>query len=205
MPASPRPTSNTAPATADDTVWAAPPTARTAAVGGAARTTVARATAALRGRLGWICCATGVLLCALGWYGVSGERYAARQIPYLASATAPGTALIVGGSILLAARRRNAARPAPELEQMQRQLALLTRLLTEAAEAERAAAGSAVNGGPVGTDNAPWLLAVPGGRTYHRSDCLLVLGRQDPERLLNGDAAARGLRPCPLCEPPEEA
>ncbi len=207
MPASPRPTSNTAPATADDTGRYAPPTtAHTTGDGGAARTTVARTAAALRGRLGWICCATGVLLCALGWYGVSGERYAARQIPYLASATAPGTALIVGGSILLAARRRNAARPAPEMEQMQRQLALLTRLLTEAAEAERSATGGgAVNGGPAGSSNAPWLLSVPGGRTYHRSDCLLVLGRQDPEHLLNGDAAARGLRPCPLCEPPEEA
>ncbi|MFC1420710.1 hypothetical protein [Streptacidiphilus cavernicola] len=184
MPASPRPTTNTARAAAAATA----------------------AAAVLRERLGWICCATGVLLCALGWYGVSGERYAARQIPYLASATAPGTALIVGGTLLLAARRRN-ARPSPEVDQMQRQLALLTHLLTEAAEAERAerAEQAGDNGGPDATDNLPWLLAVPGGRTYHRSDCLLVLGRQDPVRLLNGDAAVRGLRPCPLCEPPEGA
>ena len=159
-------------------------------------TTAVRATAALREHLGWIYCATGVLLCALGWYGVSGERYAARQIPYLASATAPGTALIVGGSILLAARRRS-ARPTPEQERMQSQLALLTHLLTEAAQSA-AAEGEAP---AAASDGTSWLLAVPGGRTYHRSDCLLVQGRQDPEHLLNGDAAARGLRPCPLCEP----
>ncbi|MFC1408366.1 hypothetical protein ACEZCY_03600 [Streptacidiphilus sp. N1-12] len=158
-----------------------------------------RTAQALRDRLGWICCATGVLLCALGWYGVSGERYTARQIPYLASATAPGAALIVGGSVLLAARRRG-ARPSPEYEQLQRQLATLTRLLTEAVQAEQndRAEASEIDGSA-----RPWLLAVPGGRTYHRSDCLLVQGRQDPEQLLNGDVASRGLRPCPLCEPPE--
>lgn len=156
----------------------------------------ARAAQALRDRLGWVCCATGVLLCALGWYGVSGERYTARQVPYLASATAPGAALIVGGSILLAARRRSTG-PTPDQRQMERQLALLTRLLTEAVQAERTAGGAV-------SPSGSWLLAVPGGRTYHRSDCLLVQGRQDPEQLLNGDATARGLRPCPLCEPPDE-
>ena len=199
MPGTPRPTTGTRPPTADTSTGAA---TRTTAL----PTALARVAPALRERLGWICCAAGVLLCALGWYGVSGERYAARQIPYLASATAPGTALIVGGSILLAARRRN-AQPTPELEQMQRQLAVLTHLLTEAAQAERAeSAERGPDGAASGAANgAPWLLSVPGGRTYHRSECLLVLGRQDPERLLNGDATARGLRPCPLCEPPEEA
>lgn len=156
----------------------------------------AGAVRALRERLGWISCATGVLLCALGWYGVSGERYAARQIPYLASATAPGTALIIGGAVLVAARRRPRG-ASPEQQRMERQLTLLTELLTDAVQAERAAADApAVDSGR--------LLAVPGGRTYHRADCLLVQGRQDPQRLLNGDATARGLRPCPLCEPPEE-
>ncbi|MHA6763726.1 hypothetical protein [Streptacidiphilus sp. PAMC 29251] len=166
-----------------------------------------KAAQALRDRLGWICCAGGVLLCALGWYGVSGERYTARQVPFLASASAPGAALIVGGSVLLAARRRQ-PRPTPEYEQLQRQLALLTRLLTEAVQAEQTeqAQRSAAVAPPAAAPAAvPLLLAVPGGRTYHRSDCLLVQGRQDPEHLLNGDVAARGLRPCPLCEPPEGA
>ena len=164
---------------------------------------------ALRTHLGWVCCAGGVLLCALGWYGVSGERYTARQIPYLASATAPGAALIIGGTVLLAARRRDAA-DSPEQqrnrEQMQRQLSVLYQLLTDAVETaegpSRPTADSAADSAAA-TDAAGLLLAVPGGRTYHRTGCLLVQGRQDPERLLDGTAAERGLRPCPLCDPPE--
>ncbi|MFD0428660.1 hypothetical protein ACFQ60_14135 [Streptomyces zhihengii] len=48
----------------------------------------------------------GAVLCVLGWYGVSGERTAARQLPYLASATVPGAALLVAGAVLLAASAR---------------------------------------------------------------------------------------------------
>jgi hypothetical protein len=147
------------------------------------------------------------LLCALGWYGVSGERYTARQVPYLTSATAPGVALIVGGTVLLAAQRRNLI-ASNELERLSRQLEVLCQLLTEAAQNETAAeSGAATGPGPGAAGDGgsvrPWLLAVPGGRTYHRFDCLLVQGRRDPERVMNGSAAAQGLRPCPLCEPPE--
>ena len=160
---------------------------------------------ALRTHLGWVCCAGGVLLCALGWYGVSGERYTARQIPYLASATAPGAALIIGGTVLLAARRRDAP-DSPEQqrnhEQMQRQLSVLYQLLTDAVETAEGPAGPIADSAAE-TDTADLLLAVPGGRTYHRTGCLLVQGRQDPERLIDGAASQRGLRPCPLCDPPE--
>ncbi|MGW3407516.1 hypothetical protein ACWDPI_39775, partial [Streptomyces zhihengii] len=48
----------------------------------------------------------GAVLCVLGWYGVSGEPTAARQLPYLASATVPGAALLVAGAVLLAASAR---------------------------------------------------------------------------------------------------
>ncbi|MBM7173531.1 hypothetical protein JQK87_35130, partial [Streptomyces sp. G44] len=49
----------------------------------------------------WAACAAlagGAVLCVLGWYGVSGERFAERQLPYLASCTVPGAALIVAGA-----------------------------------------------------------------------------------------------------------
>lgn len=62
----------------------------------------------LRTRGGWLVGLCGVLLCALGWYGVSGERYEARQLPYLASATIPGAALIVAGAVLVVGTRRGA-------------------------------------------------------------------------------------------------
>lgn len=59
---------------------------------------------ALREWPGWFIAAAGVVLCVIGWYGVSGERFAARQLPYLASATVPGAALIVAGAVLVTAR-----------------------------------------------------------------------------------------------------
>ncbi|WP_236655403.1 hypothetical protein [Streptacidiphilus carbonis] len=166
---------------------------------------------ALRTHLGWVCCAGGVLLCALGWYGVSGERYTARQIPFLASATAPGAALIIGGTVLLAARRRDvpvsarvSAEQQHDLDRMQRQLEVLYQLLTDAVgSAEPPSGATSDHQAGSGPNGSALLLAVPGGRTYHRTGCLLVQGRQDPERLLDGAASERGLRPCPLCDPPE--
>lgn len=39
----------------------------------------------------------GVILCVLGWYQISGQPTVAQQLPYLASATIPGAALLVVG------------------------------------------------------------------------------------------------------------
>ena len=151
--------------------------------------------------LGWISCTIGVLLCGLGWYGVSGELYAVRQIPYLASATAPGVALIVGGLVLLAARAC-AVEVTPEQEQLRLQVAALYGLLTEPMPDDDTTAPDTTT--PDTTTLEPGaLLAVPGGGTYHRSGCSLMDGRQDAERITPATAADRGLRPCPLCDPPE--
>ncbi|MCB5167089.1 hypothetical protein LG634_19885 [Streptomyces bambusae] len=116
----------------------------------------------------------GALLCAAGWYGVSGERFAERQIPYLASCTVPGAALLVAGAVLLTAVWRPAppgpGRPAEPLS------------------AEGAA-------GPPRSPGPP--LRVPGGTLAHRPDCPLVDGRTDAVPAA-GDG---GLSPCPVCEP----
>lgn len=42
----------------------------------------------------------GVLLLVLGWYLISGQAVAAKQIPYLASASLPGAVLVVCGALL---------------------------------------------------------------------------------------------------------
>ena len=59
-----------------------------------------------------------MLLCVLGWYQISGQPTVPQQLPYLASATIPGAALLVVG-LVLALRtplRRGSERrsPAPE-------------------------------------------------------------------------------------------
>ncbi|MFD7257472.1 hypothetical protein [Streptomyces sp. NPDC059874] len=97
--------------------------------------------------LGAVAC--GALLCLAGWYGVSGERFAERQIPWLASCTVPGAALIVAGAGLLARWR-----PAPP---------------TAPAE-EPPPPGPSSTGPPV---------RVPGGTLAHRPDCPLVDGRPE--------------------------
>ncbi|MER7108977.1 hypothetical protein [Streptomyces sp. NPDC000229] len=109
---------------------------------------------------GIVAAATGAVLCVLGWYGVSGERFAERQIPYLASCTVPGAALMVAGAVLLSGvPLRRPAGDRPE---------------GPAAVADRPS-----------SDAPP--VRVPGGTLAHRPDCPLVAGKADAVPV--GDAA----------------
>lgn len=184
--------------------------------------------AAVRVYGGWFVALVGGLLCAIGWYGVSGEKYEARQIPYLASASIPGAALIIAGAVLIAARSRGSD------AELRQRVAELHGLLVEVPEggattggaaaptdddtaadnpAKPAAAagatggvGAATAGGPArpATESpapeASWL-AVPDGARYHRPDCTLVAGKPAAYPVTRAEAAERGLRPCPLCDP----
>ncbi|MEU2792980.1 hypothetical protein [Streptomyces sp. NPDC007100] len=145
---------------------------------------------------GWAALAGGAVLCAVGWYGVSGERFAERQIPFLASCSIPGAALIVAGAVLVA--RGETGLAAARVEE------LYGLLVTYGAEGTTA--GPAPAQGPAGaaeTDAGP-PLAVPGGTLLHRPGCPLVAGRPDawpagdPAEGEPGDAE---LTPCPVCEP----
>jgi hypothetical protein len=55
-----------------------------------------RTRVALGAALGFV----GVLLLVLGWYLISSEAIAAKQLPYLASASIPGAVLVVCGFVL---------------------------------------------------------------------------------------------------------
>ncbi|MET9379020.1 hypothetical protein ABZX98_33620 [Streptomyces sp. NPDC002992] len=97
--------------------------------------------------------AGGAVLCVLGWYGISGERFAERQLPYLASCTVPGAALIVAGAVLIGAAGRIPVHgPAPSVEAPE-------------------------DTPPPSSDEPP--VRVPGGTLAHRPDCPLVAGRED--------------------------
>ncbi|WP_439674647.1 hypothetical protein [Embleya sp. MST-111070] len=144
---------------------------------------------------GWLVALCGALLCAVGWYGVSGERYEARQLPYLASATIPGAALIVAGAVLVVGTRRGAAQaPADtsvENAELRRMMGRLYELLVEPEPTEAVVEVGA---------GAAWV-TVPGGARYHRSGCSLVRGKNGVRPV---DAAAvrdRDLRPCRVCDP----
>ncbi|MET9955722.1 hypothetical protein ABZ135_29815 [Streptomyces sp. NPDC006339] len=118
--------------------------------------------------------AGGAVLCVLGWYGISGERFAERQLPYLASCTVPGAALIVAGAVLCAAALLVPGPPASDRPQEER----------DAGEE------------PATPSSQEPPLRVPGGTLAHRPDCPLVAGR--PEAVPAGDDE---LSPCPVCEP----
>ncbi|MEU0170651.1 hypothetical protein ABZ214_35255 [Streptomyces iakyrus] len=141
---------------------------------------------------GWAALAAGAVLCVVGWYGVSGERYAERQLPYLASCTIPGAALIVAGAVLLARGRESIA--AARVEELYH--LLVAAEPDEPEETGRAAlAPLAVSGD---------LLMVPGGTLWHRADCPLVAGKAEAVPVDSKLVASGELDPCPICEPAEE-
>ncbi|KQX54963.1 MULTISPECIES: hypothetical protein [unclassified Streptomyces] len=122
---------------------------------------------------GLVALAGGAVLCVLGWYGISGQRFAERQLPYLASCTVPGAALIVAGAVFVVAGAVLPVRP-PE-------------------RPRRPEPGPEED--PAPSSEGP-LVRVPGGTLAHRPDCPLVAGK--PEAVAVGGAA---LAPCPVCEP----
>ena len=87
---------------------------------------------ALVRRVGWLIAGLGVVLLVLGWYGVSGQASVAQQIPYLASASIPGAALLIGG-LALAGAERVRSRAAAVDEATARRIAELHGLLVEPA------------------------------------------------------------------------
>ncbi|MFJ9691162.1 hypothetical protein [Kitasatospora sp. NPDC101183] len=144
---------------------------------------------------GWVLLAVGTVLCVLGWYGVSGQRFVEQQVPYLASSTLPGAALIVAGAVLLALRPSGGGvggelgggvgGAATDLRVRQ-----LYELLVEP-----------VPGAPEKPAVTVGSLALPGGTRYHRADCPLVLGKAQAAPVDRRAVRERGLTPCPLCEP----
>lgn len=99
---------------------------------------------------GWLIAAVGVGLEIVGWYQVSGQPTEAQQLPYLASATVPGAALIVAGAVLIAGRRHADARGA--------------------VRGTYAVAGAVQRAG---------LWALPDGSYVHRGDCPLLDGKPE--------------------------
>jgi hypothetical protein len=139
---------------------------------------------------GWAALATGAVLCVIGWYGISGERYAERQLPYLASCTVPGAALIVAGAVLLTQGRNALA--AARVEE-------LYGLLVSAGSADAEESGPAAAVLPLAVSGD--LLMVPGGTLWHRADCPLVAGKVEAVPVDTKLIASGELGPCPICEP----
>jgi hypothetical protein len=128
--------------------------------------------------LGWLVAAAGVGLDVVGWYQVSGQPTEAQQLPYLASATIPGAALIVAGAVLIAGGRRAAG---------------AVGLRTAGGVTGRTTVSHAARQGG--------LWALPDGSYVHRADCPLLDGKPEAFEVTADTTGASPSRPCPICEP----
>ena len=133
--------------------------------------------------------AAGLGLLWVGWYLAAGETMVAAQLPYLASASLPGAALLAAGAVVVCgefAGRED--RPGWEM------VASLYDLLTEpAGTTEPGGSPSVESGAPV---------AVPGGTSYHLPRCVLVESKPGVHPVDGTEVDRLGLVPCPVCTPP---
>lgn len=126
----------------------------------------------------------GVALLVYGWWKVSGEARAAAQLPFIASSSVPGAALLVIGVLLILRRR------APERD---RRIDLLMTLLTE----ERVGEAGVASSGP--TPSGPTgLVAVDGATLFHHTNCVLVIGKSS-HPVDEAALSTKPLKACPLC------
>lgn len=152
---------------------------------------------AARPWVGWVFIGIGALLVLLGYLGVSREAIVEKQIPFLVSGGIGGVLLCVVGAYFLGTEelRKDSGR-LDRLEEMVQELHVA--LLVQRDDAPKPVVvdsdAASTNG------HAPDLIAVVGGETYHRADCVMA-GGKEVESVTPGSAKSRGLQPCPLCEP----
>ena len=135
--------------------------------------------------LGWTLAGLGALALGLGWWGVSGTALTAKQIPYVVSGGLTGTCLLFLAAACFAAD--DIGRRMGRLDEVERKVDRLYRLLTEDA--------------PVAAASDEGLVALTGGRSYHRPGCRLVEGKPGAAAVDSASVAERGLTPCRLCDP----
>jgi hypothetical protein len=157
----------------------------------------------VRPYVAWALIALGAIAIFFTWYGVSGESITAKQLPYLVSGGLTALTLIILAAALLTTEgfRREVNR----LEDIERKVDDLYALLVEPDSASAAGPGVTASDAPAATDTridgSNELAALPDGTSFHRADCALVAGKANARPVEANAAAARGLRPCPVCAP----
>ena len=129
--------------------------------------------------LGCVLVAGGFGAIVIGYFGVSGTVLVGLQVPYLVSGAVLGLALVILGSSLIV------------VQVLTRQARLLRRMLAEVQPETLEEAAEGTRG---------VLLAVAGGRSFHRAGCILVEGKA-VHPVTADETRSRGLDPCRLCDP----
>jgi len=150
---------------------------------------------AIRPVFGWVLAALGALALFLGWYGVSGESLTAKQLPYLVSGGLTGIALVVVASAFLATE--DVRRQLSQVDELRRKVDDLYALFVE-----ELAAPTTSSRATESATQVEGVVALPVGKSYHRTDCNLVTGKSEAAIVDAKAVRARKLRPCRICNPP---
>jgi hypothetical protein len=134
----------------------------------------------------------GLPVIVLGWYGASHTPYVFEQVPYLISGGLLGLALALLGGLFYFAYwiTKQIQETRRQSEQTKEALGEIRDLLAGSAIAVSGQKAKATGNGA--------LVATEKGTMFHRSDCVVVQGRDD---LRTVEAGSPGLEPCKICEP----
>jgi hypothetical protein len=146
---------------------------------------------AVRPFVGWVLAAAGAVALFVGWFGVSGERLTAKQLPYLVSAGLTGVALFIMAGVFLATD--DIRRQFDRIGELEHKVDDLYSLFVTELSAPARPAGAAVG--------SATFVALPAGTSYHRATCSLVTGKADVSTVSPRQIGERGLRPCRVCDP----
>jgi hypothetical protein len=133
----------------------------------------------------------GVPIIVLGWYGASHTPYVFEQVPYLISGGLLGLALALLGGLFYFAYwiTKQIQETRKQSEQTKEALGEIRDLLAGSAIAVSGKQAKATGNGA--------FVATEKGTMFHRSDCVVVQGRDDLRTVDSGS----GLEPCKICEP----
>ncbi|HEX2057234.1 MAG TPA: hypothetical protein VHI71_02600 [Actinomycetota bacterium] len=141
--------------------------------------------------LGLLFVTAGFVVIGKAWDGAASINFSTGQFPYLLSGGFMGLALVVTGcTLLLLSTVRG------EREVMSQKLDEVTKLLSRSLTRMQASS----NGLPGSGEQV-----VAGETTYHRADCKILQGKPGLAPVTLEQAAAEGLSPCRVCQPPQLA
>jgi hypothetical protein len=134
----------------------------------------------------------GIPIILLGWYGASHTPYVFEQVPYVISGGMLGLALAVVGGLFYFAYwiTRQIQETRRQSDQTQQSLSEIKDLLAKGVIATTADKAHATGNGS--------FVATEKGSMFHRSDCVVVQGRDDLRAV---EPEGAGLEPCKICEP----
>jgi hypothetical protein len=136
--------------------------------------------------LGLVFIAGGFVVIGKAWDGAASINFVQGQVPYLLSGGFLGLGMIIVGCAMIVLSSVRAERKTLT-DQYEKMSVLLGRNLSRLQVSSNGSSGEQV---------------VVGDNIYHRPDCRILKGKGDLMTVALEQAAAEGLEPCRVCDPP---